>query len=119
MTLPYYDNTTYKNLTEVKPMVGQLYDSFTADALDQKMIEITRLRLEQIYEYEKGKGQNNQAMIQQMESIKKIFAGHVANRVGNGAWNDAALENSRENIFDAFDEAIATEASKNKMKGGN
>ena len=52
----YYDPTTYKNLTDLKPEVLFLYESFKSDPVKEERITKIRLKLAQVYEYEKGKG---------------------------------------------------------------
>ena len=110
----YYDPQTYKNLTELKPEVLSLYDTFTADAIDSSRIAGVRLKLDQVYEYEKGKGKKNEDQARQIKSLQEMFARHVNDRMGAGKWNEAHLNNQKENIAQAFDIAIQTERNKNK-----
>jgi hypothetical protein len=112
--LHYYDPTTYKNLTDLKPEVTALYESFIEEEIDKKAIAAIRLKLAQVFEYEKGKGENNHETARQIELIRKMFGEHVQERLKNGKWSEPNLQNKKENIEDAFDIAISTERLKNK-----
>jgi len=114
LLLHYYDPTSYKNLTDLKPKVSVLYDSFAQDGIDKKAIAGIRLELAQAYEYVKGKGKSNQETIKQVEIIHDMFERHVQDRVENGKWSEIDLENMKENIEEAFDIAISTERLKDK-----
>lgn len=110
----YYDPQTYKNLTELKPEVLTLYDTFANDAIDSDHIAAVRLKLAQVYEYERGKGEKNEDQARQVKSIQDMFERHVLDRKGGGKWNKAHLNNQKENIAQAFDIAIQTERNKNR-----
>lgn len=112
--LSYYDPTTYKNLTDIKPEVMALYDTFTRETVNAEKIDSIRLKLAQIYEYENGKGEKNAETTKQIKIIQGIFERHVKNRLTQGKWNEAHLMNQKENIAEAFDIAIQTERLKNK-----
>ena len=112
--LHYYDPTTYKNLTDLKPEVSALYESFIEEEIDKKTIAAIRLELAQVFEYEKGKGETNHETARQIELIRKMFEAHVQERLKNGKWSEANFQNKKENIEDAFDIAINTERLKNK-----
>ncbi len=114
--ISYYDLTTYKNLTDTKPEVLLLYESFTSNAIDSTELRAIRLKLAQIYEYEKGKGEKNQETIRQIQIIRDQFERNVAERLAGGSWSEAHMRNTAENMSDAFDIAIATEALKNKKE---
>jgi hypothetical protein len=109
----YYDPTTYKTLTDLKPEVGMLYNTFKGPG-DPKAIDAVRLKLAQTYEYEKGKGAQNAETTEQIEIISEMFEDHVRDRVKNGQWSEAHLENQKALIAKAFDIAIKTERLKNK-----
>lgn len=113
--LTYYDPTSYRSLTELKPVVANLYETFKNVTLDEKENTAIRLRLAQIYEYEKGKGKNNEESTGQIKEIQEMFEDHLKNRRENGSpWNQTQFNNALTNIMRAFDEAIETEALKNK-----
>jgi hypothetical protein len=112
--ISYYDPTTYKNLTDLKPEVVMLYQSFVQDTTDDDWIRSIRLRLAQMYEYEKGKGQNNEPTYRQIGEIKEMFERHVNDRYDSGPWSTTHADNTIENIKEAFDIAIQTERLKNK-----
>jgi hypothetical protein len=114
LLLHYYDPTTYKNLTDLKPKVSSLYDSFTEVNIDRKAIGGVRLELAQMYEYVKGKGESNRETTKQITIIRDMFERHVQDRLKNGKWSEIDLENMTENIEEAFDIAIRTERLKNK-----
>ncbi|MCD6594407.1 hypothetical protein J7L68_01855 [bacterium] len=109
----YYDPTTYKNLTYIKPQVLLLYETFTSEEIDTMLIDNIRLKLAQIYEYEKGKD-NNSETTRQIQKIQEMFERHVKDRFEKGKWTKEHLENEKENIEEAFDIAIKTERAKNK-----
>jgi hypothetical protein len=110
----YYDATTYKNLTDLKPRVLLLYDTFTTDLPDTSEIREIRLKLDQMIEYEKGKGPPNKETTKQIELIKGMFEHHVEDRLNGDKWSKIHLENNKENIAEAFYIAISTENLKNK-----
>lgn len=112
--ITYFDPTTYKNLTDLKPEVLMLYDTFASDQVDTGKVSALRLKLAQAYEYEKGKGDKNKETYEQIAIIQNMFNRHVDERLRDGKWNEANLSNKKENIGDAFDIAIRTERLKNK-----
>lgn len=112
--VPYYDATAYKDLTDIKPQVSDLYDTFTNDNVDTAKIEAARLKLAQIYEYENGKGPSNAEATKQVQLIQQMFERHVKDRLTNGKWTQQARDDAKANIEKAFDIAISTENLKNK-----
>jgi hypothetical protein len=112
----YFDPTTYKNLTDLKPQVTMLYESFTGGDLKSDKIDNIRLKLAQVYEYEKGKGEQNRETVLQLEIIRRMFERHVKDRQGNGPWSVSHMENQTQTISEAFDIAIQTENLKNKNR---
>lgn len=112
----YYDLTTYKNLTNLKPEVIALYETFTKESVDIEPIAAIRLKFAQIYEYERGKGVRNRETYTQIKIIQEMFERHVEDRMKGKKWNETHLSNLKQNIAEAFDIAIKTEARKNKMK---
>ena len=110
----YYDATTYKQLTDLKPRVLNLYDKFTGEQTDQGKIEDIFLKFDQMYEYERGKGIKNVETYSQIDIIRKMFRRQVSDRLQNGIWSEAHMLNQKENIGAAFDIAIQTEYLKNK-----
>ncbi len=112
--LAYYDATTYKNLTDLKPEIAFLYDSFAGDSVvDASGAAAVRLKLAQMYEYEKGK-RGNAETARQIQIIQGMFDRHFRDRITSGKWNEAHMSNLKENISDAFDSAIRTEGTKNR-----
>lgn len=114
--LHYYDPTTYKNLTDLKPKVALLYESFEEEEIDVRTIRQVRLEMGQAYEYEKGKGEKNQETTKQIGLILQMFSLHVEDRKKNGKWSEAHIQNLWENMEEAFDIAIATERLKNENR---
>ena len=80
----YYDATTYKNLTDLKAEILFLYDTLAADSFDRAEITAVRLKLAQVYEYDKGKGTSNKETREQVEIIQQMFRRHVSDRLKNG-----------------------------------
>jgi hypothetical protein len=116
--LSYYDPTTYKNLTDLKPEVVAFYQSFTGDTVDQKQIAAINLQFDRVYEYENGKGQNNVETTKQVDIVRTMFRRHVQDRLANGKWTAADKDNKAANISEAFDTAISTERLKNPEPTG-
>lgn len=112
--LAYYDPTTYKSLTDLKPEVKALYDTFTKEIVNAEKIDSVRLKLAQIYEYEKGKGEKNADTTKQIKIIQEMLERHVNSLLTQGKWNYSHLINQKENMAEAFDIAIQTERLKNK-----
>ena len=112
--ITYYDSTTYKNLTDLKPEVVMLYESFASENLDSLWIRSIRLRFAQMYEYEKGKGSTNEPTYRQIGETKTMFERQVKDRLDRGPWSGTHTKNTIENISEAFDIAIETERLKNK-----
>jgi len=110
----YYDQTTYKNLTDLKPEILFLYDTFASDSIDEAKIAAARLKLAQVYEYEKGKGEKNRETREQLELLQQMVERHIGDRVKGGKWTPAHVRNQKTNLAEAFDLAIATERVKNK-----
>jgi len=110
----YYDQTTYRNLTDLKPEILFLYDTFATDSIDEAKIAAARLKLAQVYEYEKGKGEKNRETREQLELLQQMFERHISDRVKGGKWTPAHVRNQKTNLAEAFDLAIATERAKNK-----
>ncbi len=110
----YYDPVTYKNLTDLKPEILALYDSFATDSLNSSQIAGLRLKLAQMYEYEYGKGQKNAETSEQIKILRNLFEKHVDDRMKNGKWSATHLSNQKQNLTEAFDIAIQTERIKNK-----
>jgi hypothetical protein len=110
----YYDPTTYKNLTELKAEVSTLYESFATSKFDSEAVQHLQLKLRQVYEYEKGKGEKNGETAKQVTIIRTMVDRHTQDRISAGPWSAAHLANTKENIEEAFDIAIRTERLKNK-----
>jgi hypothetical protein len=113
-SITYFDPTTYTNLTQVKPRVLFLYQTFSEDSVDMGEVKAIRLELAQMLEYEKGKGPKNVETAQQLKIIRDMFEDDIQRRKTNGKWSAAQRDNQVENISDAFDIAISTERLKNK-----
>jgi hypothetical protein len=116
LDLPFYDPVTYKNLTDLKPEVFELYDTFSNPSADPKTIGSIRLKLSQIYEYENGKGSKNQETLNQITKVRQMFARHVSEKKDGKPWSDVFKADKIENIGKAFDIAIHSETLKNKAE---
>jgi hypothetical protein len=114
--ISYYDPTTYKNLTDLKPQILFLYEDFKNDPLPSEKIGATKLKLAQAYEYESGKGPDNSTTTIQIKKVNDLFNKHLKLRISNGKWSSTTYENATENITEAFDIAIKTESIKNKFQ---
>lgn len=116
--ISHYDPTTYKNLTDLKPEVAAMYQSFTGDTVNESQIAAVSLQFDRMYEYEKGKGQNNAQTARQVDLVRAMFRRHVQERLTTGKWNATDKDNKAVNISEAFDLAIATERLKNPEPAG-
>jgi hypothetical protein len=114
--ITYYDPTTYKSLTDLKAEVIMVYESFAGESVDTLWMRSVRLKLAQMYEYEKGKGPGNAETTGQINIIRQMFDRHVDERKRYGMWEGVHLKNQIENISEAFDMAIETERFKNKSE---
>jgi len=114
----YYDRATYQNLTDLKPEVAALYQTFTGETVDQEQIAAVNLQFDRMYEYEKGKGQNNVETAKQVDIVRSMFRRHVQDRLATGKWSATDRDDKAANISEAFDIAIATERLKNPEPGG-
>ncbi|MBI2632922.1 MAG: hypothetical protein HYW78_00840 [Parcubacteria group bacterium] len=112
--ITYYDPTTYKNLTDAKPEVIFLYETFTTDKFDTVRVQAIQLRLAQMYEYERGKGEQNKETTVQIEIIRDMFNRHIKNRKNSGKWDTIHCTIQQNMIGRAFSIAIETERLKNK-----
>jgi len=116
--ISHSDPTTYKNLTDLKPEVVALYQTFTGDDVDQDQIAAINLQFDRMYEYEKGKGQNNTETAKQVDIVRTMFRRHVQDRMETGKWSATDKDNKVANMGEAFDIAIATERLKNPEPTG-
>ena len=110
----YFDENTYERLIFAKVNILFLYASFGEPLIDMDAIKSARMDIARMYEYEKGKGNANQATVRQMELIREAFDDHIKNRMGKVKWEAFDIEDFSENIAEYFDIAIKTERSKNK-----
>lgn len=114
--ISYFDTTSYKNLTDLKPEVIALYDTFVQKEINNEAIAGIRLRLAQIYEYEQGKGAANKPTVKQIKILQDMFEEQVKERLDTGIWNTHHLADQKESIGEAFDLVIKGETLKNKNK---
>lgn len=118
--ISYYDVTTYKNLTELKVDATRLVASFdTKNPSENKAaVEDVVVRLQKIYEYEKGKGHANALTVEQLEKIQRLFNEKAMEYMeeGPGKLGKKYFSESATVLGQAFDIAIETESSKNKDK---
>lgn len=120
VTVPYYDNNTYKSLTSLKAESMTLVESFSKTPANKNLAKIDRLLLNyrKAYEYEKGKGKANKDTLKQFSKIKellediiKVYRSPDGNKMGEKFYHEASVQ-----LGQAHDIAIQTEASKNKGK---
>lgn len=114
--ISYYDAVTYQNLTDLKPSVLFLYETFKSDDVNETDIREIHLQFAQAHEFEKGKGPSNEPTRKQIKIIWDMFEDHVKDRLETGKWSDVHCENNKDNITAAFDKAIETEMLKNTSK---
>jgi len=112
-----FDETTYTRLTDLKPEVARVYESFDEPTLNDDAVEEIELKLDQLLEHEKGKGiDRNQEMVNIVGRIITIYTDDVEARRKEGPWNQTNIDNSLAIIEKAFDQAIETENLKNRKK---
>lgn len=116
-SIGYYDSTTYKNLTDLKPQVIFVYGTFKEDEIHKNDINQLKLKFAQAYEYELGKGDLNKPTASQIKDLQDIFNEELKSRLEDGKWSELIYTNSVKAITRAFDIAIKSEASKNKFTG--
>lgn len=116
----YYDGTTYAQLTSLKAETMILVESFDTKpyAENQQKIEETTLNLRKVYEYERGKGDLNRYITEQLTIITGMFMDDVKDyqEGGPGALGPKYFQEASVVLGQAFDIAIATENLKNKDK---
>lgn len=112
----YYDSTTYKNLTDLKPQVIFVYETFKEDQIQKHDINQVKLKFAQAYEYEVGKGASNEDTTNQLTELREIFDTELKSRIEDGKWTELIYTNSVKLITKAFDKAIKSESLKNKPK---
>ena len=112
-----FDEITYTRLTDLKPEVAHVYESFDEPTVDNDAIEEIELKLEQLLVHEKGKGiDRNAEMVSIVGRIITIYNDDVEARRKDGPWNQTNIDNSVRIIEIAFDQAIETENLKNRKK---
>jgi hypothetical protein len=97
------DSYIYKRLTELKPEIISLYETFTTESINMDKIEEIRLRLAQIHEYAIERDEISEETCRQIEAIIEQFNEHVAERLEIGIWNDEQFEHKRRSIEEAID----------------
>ena len=114
----HYDNTTYKNLTQLKAETVFLVKSFDTKPIEtnQATIEQVQLKLQIAYEYEIGKGSENSDTVKQYNKIIELFEQDVADyqEGGPGTFGKRYFNETAKLLGQAFDIVIATEHTKNK-----
>ena len=98
------DLTNYKNLTDLKPEVSMLYETFLQDSPDHEMIWSIRLKLAQAYEYEKGKGEKYRQRAQLIQNIREQFEKDIEQR--KGPWTSEQITSKTKSMEGLFDRAI-------------
>lgn len=115
-----YDPTSYKNATDLKAEALLLIQK-AKDPPDLHRAEIERVRvkLQQAYEYERGKGDRNRLSKEQWELLAdpkgSLLGGFLTKwETENRGQSPAFLEGVAKNIAQAFDEIIRLESRKVK-----
>lgn len=120
-TISVYDSTSYKNATDLKAESLLLVQEST-DTPDKHADEISgvRVKLQQNYEYEKGKGKLNSLTANQWKLLadpnNNLLAGFLKKwETQNKGFSQAFVDGAVKNIGDAFDEIIRLEQHKVKQ----
>jgi hypothetical protein len=109
----HYDPVVYQRLTDLKPEVIELYETFSDPDINREAISSVRLKIAQLYEFEKGKPANEDAA-KQIEKLRDIFLRNVRNRVTGQPWSEEIRKDHEKIISEAFDLSIKGEISKNR-----
>ena len=114
--MSYYDNTSYKNLTDLKAETTFLFETLKTHP-DQKsqdpVLQQLRLDVEKAYEYERGKA-GNADTVAQLAEIRRMLVGVSTLLRQKDELPDEYLDPKLADLSKAFDMAIQTEASKLK-----
>jgi hypothetical protein len=115
-----YDPTSYKTATDLKAETLVLIDKAKdAPGPHAAAIESVRIKLNQAYEYENGKGERNRFSREHwrilMDPDGNLLGGFLRKwETENRRQSHAFLEGVKKNIGDAFDEIIKLESHKVK-----
>ena len=111
-----YDPITYKSLTDLKAESMLFLEQVSVDKpFDEyaSKFEDLRLKMEKVYQYEKGKKLNNDT-IAQVSEIRGMINGMITLYKNQNHLSPGYLKEKREQLENAFDLAISTENIKNK-----
>jgi hypothetical protein len=119
-TITAYDPTSYKAATDLKAEALLLIDKAKdAPVVHAAAIETVRIKLNQAYEYETGKGDRNRISREQWRLMADpnghLLGGFLRKwQSEDKAQSPAFLEGVKKNVGDAFDEIIKLESHKVK-----
>ena len=111
-----YDPITYKGLTDLKAETMLFLENMDAGkpyAEQTQRFEDLQLKIEKVYEYEKGKKLNNDT-IAQLSEIRTMIQEITTRYKEQDTLSSFYLEEKKKQLETAFDLAIATESSKSK-----
>ena len=111
-----YDPITYKSLTDLKAESMLFLEQVSVDKpFDEyaSKFEDLRLKMEKVYQYEKGKKLNNDT-IAQVSEIRGMINGMITLYKNQNHLSPGYLKEKKEQLENAFDLAISTENIKNK-----
>ncbi len=118
--MSHYDPTSYKQATDLKAQ-SLLLISKATDPPDKHAAEIAdvQLKLQQAYEYERGKGKLNAETVKQWELLNDPDAGLMGEflkvwQAENKGQEPAYIKGMSKNVSRAFDEIIRLEKGKVK-----
>lgn len=111
-----YDAVSYKNLTDLKAEMMVFLDKVDSSqpyVQYRKGFEDLRLEIEKVYEYEKGKGLNEDTVVQ-VEELRTIFLDLMRSYRQQNTVSQFYLEEKIIQLKDALDTMIKTESAKPK-----
>ena len=111
-----YDPVTYKSLTDLKAETMLFFDAMGTNkpyVENAAKFEDFKLKVEKIFEYEKGKKLNNDTIVQVTE-IRKMLNDMMALYKQQDHLSELYIKEKRSQLEKAFDIAIATENLKMK-----
>jgi hypothetical protein len=118
--ITHYDPTSYKNATDLKAEALILMDQAKEPpATHAAAIDAVLLKLQQAYEYERGKGDPNRFTVGQwailVDPNRDLLGGFLRKwRADNAPQGAVFIDEKKKQVAKAFDEIIALERAKVK-----
>jgi hypothetical protein len=111
-SMPPYDPVTYGRLTDLKVLTSNLYNLPPDAPWNVDQVNEIETKLNQVYEYEIGKGNGNKLTVDQVEILTQAFEGDVKLRRDEGKWKQKYAEQQKLRIIKDYQNAIDAENGK-------